>query len=95
MNVQCALLTLGNGDNETGERVLSALVARMAAARKKHPRFACGEHHALGEIEDEMREFSYAVLHESPQRQQDEALDVAVTALRFIAGEHLQGERHV
>ena len=34
---------------------------------------------------------SYAVEHETPERIRDEALDVAVTALRLWLGEHKVG----
>ena len=50
-----------------------------------------GKYHALGVIGEEYRELVYAVEHETPERIRDEALDVAVTALRLWLGEHKVG----
>ena len=46
---------------------------------------------ALGVIGGEYRELVHAVEHETPERIRDEALDVAVTALRLWLGEHKVG----
>lgn len=63
-----------------GEQALAALMQRLSEARGKHPVFA-----------EEYRELVYAVEHETPERIRDEALDVAVTALRLWLGEHKVG----
>mgnify|MGYP007127992568 CR=1 FL=1 len=68
-----------------GEQALAALMQRLSEARGKHPVFAEGKYHALGVIGEEYRELVYAVEH------RDEALDVAVTALRLWLGEHKVG----
>lgn len=77
--------------HEQDERVLAALMRRLSEARGKHPVFAEGKYHALGVIGEEYRELVYAVEHETPERIRDEALDVAVTALRLWLGEHKVG----
>lgn len=71
-----------------GDRQLLDIANRLTEARDKHPVFAEGQYHALGVIADEMREFEFAVERESPQRQRDEVLDVIVTCIRFLCGEH-------
>ena len=73
------------------EQALAALMQRLSEARGKHPVFAEGKYHALGVIGEEYRELVYAVEHETPERIRDEALDVAVTALRLWLGEHKVG----
>lgn len=70
---------------------MQAVSKRLAEARQKHPSFAEGKYHALGEIKKEFDEFSYAVEHEPEDRQRDEALDVIVTCIRFFEGNHLGG----
>ena len=67
-----------------GEKALAALMQRLSEARVKHPVFAEGKYHALGVL-------VHAVEHETPERIRDEALDVAVTALRLWLGEHKVG----
>lgn len=71
-----------------GEQALVALMQRLSEARGKHPVFAEGKYHALGVIGEEYHELVIAVEKETPERMRDEALDVAVTALRMWAGEH-------
>lgn len=83
-----AELILGNGSAQAGRDLIMALAKRMGEAREKHPVFAEGKYHALGVIGEEYRELVHAVEHESPERIRDEALDVAVTALRLWMGEH-------
>ena len=79
---------IGNGDRLRGELLLNDLLSRLRLAREKHPRFAVDAEAACEVIGEEWAELCHAVEHESPERQRDEALDVAVTALRFVAGEH-------
>ena len=73
----------------TEEQAFSALSKRLGEARQKHPDFARGKYDAYCVIADEVLELRHAVGHESRQRQIDEALDVAATAMRFVMGEHL------
>ncbi len=78
---------LGNGRQRDGAGMIEAIARRMAEARRKHPVFAEGKYHALGVIGAEYEELVRAVERETPERVRDEALDVAVTALRLWAGE--------
>lgn len=64
------------------------LAYALAVARQKHPKFADYDLGAWSVIDDEMKELYHAITHESEQRQHEEAIDVAVTALRFILGEY-------
>lgn len=69
--------------------VFSFLAYRLAVARQKHPVYANGATAAWNVIEEELMELYNAIDdHESESRQIDEAIDVAVTAIRFILGEH-------
>lgn len=70
-----------------GEQALVALMQRLSEARGKHPVFAEGKYHALGVVGAEYHELEHAVEYETPERIRDEALDVAVTALRLWLGE--------
>ena len=76
-------------DPMTWERAQSMLSARLGHARQKHPDYARGAFAAYQVIVDEVLELRHAVGHESRERQIDEALDVAATAMRFVMGEHL------
>ena len=76
-------------DPMTWERAQSMLSARLGHARQKHPDYARGSYAAYQVIVDEVLELRHAVGHESRERQVDEALDVAATAMRFVMGEHL------
>ena len=84
-----AAVLLGNGRQRGGAVMIAALARRMEEARKKHPVFAEGKYHALGVIGAEYEELVRAVERETPERVRDEALDVAVTALRLWAGEEI------
>ena len=77
----------------TDEQGLSLLNEWLGRARTKHEKFAQGAHDAYMVIADEVFELKHAVAHESKERQREEALDVAVTALRFVLGEH-EGDAH-
>ena len=79
MELMEAELILGNGSVQAGRGLMAALAKRMGEAREKHPwpEHADGKYQALG-----------VVGKETPERMRDEALDVAVTALRMWAGEH-------
>lgn len=64
-----------------------AINARLSHARTKHPVFAYDALRAVAVIRAELDELEYAVRHESAERQQDEALDVIATAVRFFLQE--------
>lgn len=68
--------------------LFSLLAFALSVARKKHPVFAEGADKAWEVINTELKELEYAIANESEERQRDEAIDVAVTALRFALGEH-------
>lgn len=91
MNYWTAAKLIGGGNVQRGMMTIRALALGMKLARKKHPTFAEGEYHALGVIGAEYRELEQAVERESPERQAAEALDVAITALRFVQEEHRHG----
>lgn len=74
----------------TEEQALSRLMLRLGHARAKHPTFARNVYEAGEVIDAEMQELKQAIGCESRQRQIDEALDVAATAMRFVMGEHEQ-----
>ena len=76
----------------TDTELFQKIEERLAHARNKHPVFAEGKYHALGVIGEEFRELEHAVIYESDERQKDEALDVAITAIRFVQEEHRHGE---
>ena len=82
----CSLL--GDGDIPKGREILFALGRRFYHARGKHPVFAEGPYHALGVVGQEYQELVQAVERESEERQRDESLDLAVTALRNYAQEY-------
>ena len=81
---------LGNGSAQDGRELITALTQRMGEARAKHPwpDHAYGQYQALGVIGAEYHELEHAVEYETQERMRDEALDIAVTALRFWLGEH-------
>ena len=81
-------LIIGNGSAAAGHRLIEDIARRMAEARQKHPVFAEGKDHALDVIGAEYEELTRSVERETSERMKDEALDVAVTALRMWAGEH-------
>lgn len=88
MHYRRACLAFGNGDLGRGQQAIFMLAKRLEEARRKHPVFATGAHEAMGVIGAECFELDAAVHAESPDRQRDEALDVACTAMRFVIGEH-------
>ena len=68
------------------------LAEALAKARRKHPDYAYSAHGAWTVIGDELMELKRAIESESEARQWAEAMDVAVTAVRFLLGEH---KKHV
>lgn len=91
MNYWTAAKMIGGGNVQRGMMTIRALARGCKLARKKHPVFAEGKYHALGVIGEEYRELERAVERESPERQAAEALDVAITAIRFVQEEHRHG----
>lgn len=88
MSYRRACEAFGNGDIGRGQQNIFMLARRLEEARQKHPRFALGSYQALKVIGEEYNELGRAVAYETPDRQLDEALDVACTAMRFVNGEH-------
>ena len=80
----------GAGDRLAGELLLNDVAERLHVARDKHSWSGLDPESASEVIGEEWAELCHAVEHESRARQRDEALDVAVTALRFAAGEHVK-----
>ena len=80
----------GGGDRLAGELMLNDVAERLHMARDKHSWSDLDSEAACEVIGEEWAELCAAVEHESRARQRDEALDVAVTALRFAAGEHVK-----
>lgn len=91
MNYWTAAKLIGGGNVQRGMMTIRALALGCKLARRKHPLFAEGRYQALGVIGEEYRELERAVERESPERQAAEALDVAITALRFVQEEHEHG----
>lgn len=83
-----ACMAFGNGDVGKGRQTIFMLARRLEEARGKHPVFAESAEEAVDVIGEEWAELSQAVDQESQDRQRDEALDVAATAIRFAMGEH-------
>lgn len=83
-----ACMAFGNGDVGRGQHAIFMLARRLEEAREKHPIFAESAEEAVEVIGEEWAELSQAVDQESQDRQHDEALDVAATAIRFTIGEH-------
>lgn len=71
--------------------VIARLASALARAREKHPNYAVGGLDAWSVIASELFELRHAIYSESDERQKEEAIDVAVTAIRFILGEHKNG----
>ena len=72
------------------DQILDRICERVKWARTKHAGEweGQGPYYALGVIGDEFAEFEHAVLSESVERQEDEALDVIATCIRFLAREY-------
>ena len=78
-------LIFGNGDLTQGRKCLEAIARRLVHARTKHPPEEWegkGHEYGLEVIEAEVRELRLAVKLETPQRVEDETLDVLATAVR-------------
>lgn len=83
---------IGNGDFGRGMEALQELARTMRWARERHPDFAGDEADAYEVISREMEELNWEIHNYGPPiRKRAEAMDVAVTALRFWLGEHLPG----
>ena len=81
-------LIIGNGSAAAGHTLIEAIARRISEARRKHPVFAEGAHHALGVIGEEYHEVVRAVEEETPDRVHQELLDLITTAIRAANGEH-------
>ena len=79
-------LIFGNGDLTQGRKCLEAIARRLVHARIKHPASEWdgkGDEYGLEAIEGEVGELRFAVRLETPQRVEDETLDVLATAVRM------------
>lgn len=92
-NFDAIAKTFGDGDELRGYKTLYILALRLEHARNRHPVFAEGAAQALGVIGAEYDGLVQAVESETNERQIDEALDVAVTAIRMVNGEHSRRRR--
>lgn len=92
IQLDAALMQLGKGDLEKGRDFVLELANRLERARATHPRWAersqKNPFYPVEAIRGETNELEYAILNESPERQHDEALDVATTAARFWLGDY-------
>lgn len=70
------------------DQILDRVCERVRWAQTKHEHYADGRYEALGVILSEVDELINAVEHESVERQEDEALDVIATCIRFLAREY-------
>ena len=77
----------------SNEQALSLVSVWLGRAREKHPEYASGTMEAFSVVCEEFFEFKRAIDQESPERQREEALDIVVTALRFVIGEHEKDAR--
>jgi len=73
-----------------GESEVIAIAERLVHARTKHPDNGGSRRGSFDAIEDEGGELMIAFFDESEDRQDDEALDVVVTCLRFRGKEYDQ-----
>lgn len=81
----------GNGNERKGRAIMQAIALRLEHARKEHPvdEWRGGSAtYAMSAIEAEMSELLWAVHHETPASEKDEALDVIATLVRFLGEEY-------
>lgn len=87
-SIHNSFYAIGNGNLQCGVNVLHKIGDHIMHARTAHPLFAEGKFHALGVVNAEMEELAVAVEKETEERVNDELLDVIVTAIRMLNGEH-------
>lgn len=87
MTSQETIAILGNGDYSKGLNILQSLAERFIYARNKHKWKGRNKIYGYKAISDELRELDKAITYETDERIEDEALDVAVTAIRFVGRE--------
>lgn len=74
----------------TDQQALAELQAGIERARKLHPQFARNRKEGLKAIRSEIYELGQAIAcKEGIDREKAEALDVAITAMRYYLGEYL------
>ena len=74
-----------------GRNLVCHLARTLARARALHPEFAASASDASGVIMDAVCELDAAVERYGRDRQEEMALDVVVTGIRFLRGEHVPG----
>lgn len=87
-NLLRILANLGNGDYHKGEEVILKLHNRLIHARNSH-QWGNGNEidsplKAQLALEGEFHEFAHALIAESTERQEDEALDVLAVGIRCL-----------
>lgn len=80
-------MTIDDAVHTLGEPFVLALADRIHHARTKHPTFAENARDGSFVVQRECLELIKACAHETREREQDEALDVATTAFRHWKGE--------
>lgn len=81
MDITTAIQTIGEAE-------VIAIAERLVHARAKHPDNGGSRHGSFDAIEDEQGELMMAFFDETDERQDDEALDVVATCLRFRGKEY-------
>lgn len=87
MTAREVITAIGNGDYEKGLHILEELATRLGEARQKHSWKGYLPLMGWEAILSEIIELWDAINRETPERQHDEALDVSVTAIRFLLKE--------
>lgn len=86
-----SLQDIGDGDIEAGAVLINKIAMRLNQAKLKHRWGFGGEidsiDRACAALQCEMDELEFATKHESPERQQDELLDVFAVAIRIANNE--------
>lgn len=89
--LDAALIQIGKGDLEKGRDFVLELAKRLEHARAAHPHWAerAKENplYPVQAIRGEVDELEYAILHETPERQKDESMDVVTTGAKVWLGD--------
>lgn len=83
--------TLSNGDWKKGRKIMSKIAERLDHARTKHPKeewHKMDVYEAMKALLDEIDEVRIAIKKETPERVQDELLDVIAVSLRILNKEY-------
>lgn len=99
MEISECMSILGAGDAEAGRLLLDCICSYLVVARHKHPLDMQNRDKAVQAVADEAKEFQCAAKDTADvavmmHRTRDEALDVIVTAVRYINCEYVPESRH-